>query len=374
MSDEDYERLFRIKGQPVPSAFLSLPDTWPRKAASATSRAGATTMAPFRRRKEGEEPEAKRLYTRVQDGETEVSSREEGTSKEGALRPEKARLSSEHFEAGIYNAEASPEMPEEPLIIPEMSRQLDKQSDTSRHQTEPQTNRATPEIQDNEKQLREKERHLQIREAELHDVGKVLREKERDVQVREEHVQVREADVQDGEKVLRVKERDLQIRGAEVEEVEKVLRMTERDLQIREAEVQKMLQAANERREVRGLQEDNLRQRLAAMKEENLRLREAALTQQTTVARQPNDAARGSDVFSLSSCSSIRNSPRVRSNVDLFPQNSARLKQDSRYHGNELVSPASTARDGPSMHTNIGLSSSKSHARLKEASEYYSNE
>ena len=352
ISDEDNERLFRIEGQ-LTSAFLSLPNTETsagKKAATATSRAGATPIAPFRRMEDGGESEAKRINPEVQDGEAEVRSREEGASKEGVRRPEKARLSSEHFEASILHAEASPEVPEEPFIIPETSRQLDKQSDTSRHQTEPRTNRATPEIQDDEKQLREKERHLQIREAELHDVGKVLREKERDVQVRE-------ADVQDGEKVLRVKERDLQIR---------------------EAEVQKMLQAANERREARGLQEDNLLQRSAAMKEweENLRLREAALTQPTTIAslRQPNGAVRDSDLFSLSSISTIRNSPHIRSNVDLSPWSEARLKQDSRYHGSELVSPALPARGGPSIHANIGLSSSKSHARLKEDSEYYNNE
>jgi len=215
------------------------------------------------------------------------------------------------------------------------------------------------------------ERDLQIREADVQDVEKVLQEKERDLQIRE-------ADVQDIEKVARVKERDLQTREADVQDVEKVLRVKERDLQIREADVQKMLQVANERREARGLQEDNLRQRLAAMKEweEKLRLREAALTQQqTTVARQPNDAARESDVFSLSSCSTIRNSPRVRSNVDLSPQNSARLKQDSRDDGNESASLASTTRGGPSKHTDIGFSSrSKSHARWKEDSGYYGNE
>jgi len=212
------------------------------------------------------------------------------------------------------------------------------------------------------------ERDLQIREADVQDVEKVLREKERDLRIRE-------AGVQDGEKVLRVKERDLQIRGAEVEDVEKVLRIKERVLQIREAEVQKMLQAVNEGREARGIQEDNLRQRSAAMKEweENLRLREAALMQQMTIAREPNDAARESDVFSLSSNSTIRNSPHVRSNVDLPPGGSARLKQDSRDDDNESASLASTTRGG-SKHTNTGFSSRKSHARLKEDSGYYGNE
>jgi len=137
-----------------------------------------------------------------------------------------------------------------------------------------------------------------------------------------------------------------------------------------------MLQAVNEGREARGLQEDNGRQRSAAMKEweEKLRLREAALMQQMTIARQPNDAPRESDVFSLSSNSTIRNSPHVRSNVDLPPGGSAWLKQDSRDDGNESASLASTTRGGPSKHTNTGFSSRKSHARLKEDSGYYGNE
>ena len=316
ISDEDNERLFHIKGQ-LTSAFLSLPNTKVsagKKAASKTSRAGATAMTPFRGMKEGRKSEAKRLNPEeVQNREAEVRSREEGANKEGVRRPEKACLSSEHFEAGIRHAEASIKMPEEPLIILETSRQQDKQSDTSRHQTEP-TNRASPEIQDVVKQLREKERHLQIREA-------------------------------------------------EVQDVEKVLRVKERDLRIREAEVQKMLQAENERREAMGFQEDNVRQRLAAMKwEENPRPREAPLTQQMAITRQPNSTARESDLLSLSSILTIRNSPHVR-NVDLSPESSAGLKRDSWDHGSELASLASTTS-----------SSSKSCAGLKEDSEYYSNE
>ena len=163
-----------------------------------------------------------------------------------------------------------------------------------------------------------------------------------------------------------------------------------------------MLQAVNERREAIGLQKDGLRQRPTAMQkreenlereetpewEENPRLRGPALTQQMTIAREPNGAARGSDLFwqpngvaresdlfSLSSISTIRNSPRVRGNVDpsLKSSHGAKLKQDPWY-GNELVSLASTARSGRSKHTDIGLSSSKSHARLKDDSEYYGNE
>jgi len=64
ISDEDYERLFRIEDRPR-SAFLSLPNTKAgigKKAASATSKAGATAMKPFRRikEKEGGESKAKR--------------------------------------------------------------------------------------------------------------------------------------------------------------------------------------------------------------------------------------------------------------------------------------------------------------------------
>ena len=352
MSDEGKEHLPPVEGQRT-SAFLSSLDTkggGGEKVASASATAGATT-------KEGGESGAKRLNTEVQDGEAEVRAREEEASeKEVVYCPEKARLSSEHIEAS----------PKIPLIIPGTSRQQDKQSATLKHQTEPQTNRAAPEIQDTERQLREKERHLQIREAEVQYVEKVLREKERDLQIRE-------AEVQDGEKVLRMKERDLQIRG---QDAEKSLGVKERDLQTREAEVQKMFQAVNERREAMDLQEDNLRQRSAAMKEleDNLRLREAALAQQLVIVGQPTGAAQESDLLSLSSFSSIQNSPRMRSNVGLPPKSNAKLKHDSRYHGNELVSLASTTKGGPSKHTDIGFSSSKSHAGSKEDSEYYSNE
>ena len=162
-----------------------------------------------------------------------------------------------------------------------------------------------------------------------------------------------------------------------------MLQVKERELQIREAEIQKMLQAVNERRAAMDLQEDNIRQRLAAMKEweENpsMCLKEAALTQQVSIAWQPNrdGAAQESDLFSLFSLSTVRNSPRIRSNVDVdvSPGSNAKLNQDLGYRGNELASLASTTRAGPSeYYTNIDSSSSKSHAWMKEDSEYYSNE
>ena len=184
-------------------------------------------------------------------------------------------------------------------------------------------------------------------------------------------------EIQDIEKQLQVKETHLPIREAEVQDVVKMLQVKERDLQIREAEIQKMLQAVTKERASTSLQEDNI-QRLAAMKEseENLRLTEAALTQQVSIAWQPDGAARESDLFSLSSLSTVRNSPRIRTNVDLSPGRNAKLDQDLGYRGNESASSslASTPRAGPSNYTNIGFSSSKSHARLKEDSEYYSNE
>jgi len=140
-------------------------------------------------------------------------------------------------------------------------------------------------------------------------------------------------------------------------------------------QIQKMLQAVNERREAMDLQEGNPRQRLAAVEwEENPRPREAARTQQMATTRQPNSAAREADILSLSSFSTIRNSPRIRGNVDISPESSARSKQDSRYHDSDVVSLASTSRSSSSKHTNIDFSSSKSHARLKEDSEYYGNE
>jgi len=241
--------------------------------------------------------------TEVQDSGAEVRpGEEEASEQEVVCHPEKARLSSEQFEASICHAEASPRIPEEPLIIPETSRQQDKQSATSKYQTQPRTDRAAPEIQGIEKQLWEKERRLQIREA----------------------------------------------------------------------EVRKMTQAVIERREVMDLQEDNLRQRSAAIKEweDDLRLREAAMTQQMVIVGQPNGAAQESDLLSLSSISTIRNRFRVRGNVDLPPKSSAGLKRDSWDHGDELASLASTTRGSPSKHTNKGFSSSKSHAGLKEDSEY----
>jgi len=95
-----------------------------------------------------------------------------------------------------------------------------------------------------------------------------------------------------------------------------------------------MLHAVNERREAMDLQEHNLRQRLAAMKwEENLHPREAAMTHQMTITRQPtvNSAARESDLLSRSSISTIRNSPRIRRNVDRSPKSNAKLKQNLWY-------------------------------------------
>ena len=61
ISDEDYEHLFRIKGQ-LSIAFLSLPNTKAgtgKKAASVTSKASEKAMKPFRRIKEQEGGESK---------------------------------------------------------------------------------------------------------------------------------------------------------------------------------------------------------------------------------------------------------------------------------------------------------------------------
>ena len=106
-----------------------------------------------------------------------------------------------------------------------------------------------------------------------------------------------------------------------------------------------------------GLQEGNPRQRLVTMEwEENPRPREAALTQQMamTITRQPNrpnGAAREADLLSLSSFSTIRNSPRIRGNVDLSPESGARMKQYLGYHDSDVISLASTTRSGSSRHT-----------------------
>ena len=326
------ERKLMSEPLPFPNTKSSGGENAATATATATATAGPTPMTPFRRSEEEGEPEARRLNTEVQDKEVEVRSREEASKEEVMCRPEKARLSSEHFETSIRHAEDSefPRMPGGAFVMLEMSRQRDKQSEIP----EPRTNRAIPEIQDIEKQLREKERQLQIREAAIPDV-------------------------------------------------EKVIRVKERDLQIREAEVQKMLRAVNDRREAMVLQEDNFRQRLAALKEweENLCLKGAVITHRMTIATfarqlEPNhdSAARGSDLLSLSSFSTIRNS--IRGNVDHPPKSSsARLKQDSKYHDDDVDSLPSTTRSGSPKHTDMDLSSTKSHhARLKEYSEYYSNE
>jgi hypothetical protein len=116
-------------------------------------------MTPFRRTKEGGESEAKRLNTEAQDMGPEARSREEEASKKEVVwLSEKVHLSPIYFEASLRHAEASPEMPEEPLSMSVTSRQQDNQSDTPRHQTDPQTNRASPEIHDIEKRLRERGR------------------------------------------------------------------------------------------------------------------------------------------------------------------------------------------------------------------------
>ena len=122
-----------------------------------------------------------------------------------------------------------------------------------------------------------------------------------------------------------------------------------------------------------GLKEGNPRQRLVTMEwEENLRPREAALThvtQQMTITRQRNDAAREADLLSLSSFSTIRNSPCIRGNVNLSPESGAKLKQDSGYHDSDGLDNQKWFFQA--YQYNIDLCSGMSHARLKEDSEYY---
>ena len=63
----------------------------------------------------------------------------------------------------------------------------------------------------------------------------------------------------------------------------------------------------------------------------------------------------GADLLLLHSFSTIRNSPRIRGNVDLSPESHARLKQDSGYHDSDVVLLASTTRSGSSRHTRIDI-------------------
>jgi len=118
------------------------------------------------RKKEGQvkafEVEAQNKHAEARRKEVEVRRLEE-----------KARQSveeAERREASARRAEASARMRGEPQHnLPETSHQHDKQRRAPQHEAEPRTN---TEIQTVEEQLREKERYLQIREAE---VQKMLR-------------------------------------------------------------------------------------------------------------------------------------------------------------------------------------------------------
>jgi hypothetical protein len=84
------------------------------------------------------------------------------------------------------------------------------------------------------------------------------------------------------------------------------------------------------------LREDSLQQQSVALREReaSLCLKEAALTQQMAIERQGYTANRETDLISL--VSTIRNSSN-HTNVDPGPssKNTARLKEDSDYLGNE---------------------------------------
>ena len=118
--------------------------------------------------------------------------------------------------------------------------------------------------------------------------------------------------------------------------MEEQLLEKERYFHRREAEIQRMLQAVEEREETMDLREDSLQQQLAALREreEYLCLKEGALTEQMATKRQGYAASRETDLISL--VSTIRNSSN-HTNVDPDPssKNTARLKEDSEYLGNE---------------------------------------
>lgn len=84
------------------------------------------------------------------------------------------------------------------------------------------------------------------------------------------------------------------------------------------------------------LREDSLQPQLTALRrqEEDLCLKEAALIQQMAVERRVYAADRETDLISL--VSTIRNHSD-HTNVDPGPssKNTARLKEDSEYFGNE---------------------------------------
>ena len=122
------------------------------------------------------ESEAKKLEAEVQYKEAETRRREEEASRkeeEVRLLEERARRSLEDAErlgASIRQAEASSKMREaQPLhgLVPETSHRHDRQPYPSQHQAQPLTNGAKAGSRDIEGQLREKERYLRIREAEI---------------------------------------------------------------------------------------------------------------------------------------------------------------------------------------------------------------
>jgi len=161
------------------------------------------------------ESEAKKLEAEVQYREAEIRRREEEASKkeeEVHLLEERARRSleeAERFDASIRRAEASSKMREaQPRhsLVPETGHHHDRQPHLSRHQAEPLTNGAKAETRDIEEQLREKERYLQIREAEIQKALRAVDERREAIILEEDSLRERLGAMGEQEENLRLRE------------------------------------------------------------------------------------------------------------------------------------------------------------------------
>ena len=158
------------------------------------------------------ESEAKKLEAEVQYKEAETRRREEEASKkeeEVRLLEERARRSleeAERLDASIRQAEASSKMREAQSrhgLAPETSHHHDGQPYTSQHQAEPLTNGAKAETRDIEGQLREKERYLRIREAEIQRMLRTADERREAMNLEEDSLRRRLAAMGEQEEKLR---------------------------------------------------------------------------------------------------------------------------------------------------------------------------
>ena len=158
------------------------------------------------------ESEARRLEAEVQYKVAETCRREEEASKkeeEMRLLEERARRfleEAERFDSSIRRAEASSKMREtQPchVLVPETSHHHDRQPYLSRNQAEPPTNGAKAETRAIEEQLLEKERYLQLREAEIQRMLQTADERKEAMDLKEDSLRQRLAAMREQEETLR---------------------------------------------------------------------------------------------------------------------------------------------------------------------------